>query len=579
MRIHKVRLHNFRSIEDMEVELDDYSLLVGENNSGKTAFLTALRIFYEESGAKFNRSIDFPKFSVADEESWIEIHFETTEEEQALLKDEYRSRDRILCVRRYFYSPDRNRVRPNQSNIYAYENGELSDSLFYGARNISQAKLGTAIFIPEVAKTDETLKLSGPSPFRQMVNFVMKSAVLKSTTFSELSDSFERFNEAFKDEASRSGFSVKTLIDDINEHINHWGIRFGVDVNPISPESIVKNLLSHYIEDEALDGERVNISLYGQGLQRHLIYIMISLSSKYVEPTRTDRKTFSPDFTLILFEEPEAFLHPMQQIRLNASLEALSKDPSVQLLITSHSPRFVCKNVSRLTSVIRLHKPIASTSAFQLRRQELEDLLDENVGLYRKFSDCLRDPDVSVILKKSIRKRCLGDDNPDENRKLEEEAIRYFLWLNAERASIFFSRHVIICEGRSEKALLDCLLDEHWFDLKDKQIQLVDAMGKFCIHRFISLLSAFGISHSVLMDRDQDEDVHAIVNDFIESNRTPHTFAIYAFDKNLENFLGIGEAPRKDLKPLYVISCLRSNQIPQDKLKKFREVVESLLPA
>lgn len=240
MKIHRVILHNFRSIPDMDIDLGDYCLIVGENNTGKTAFLTALRMFYEEGGAKFNRKIDFPKFSVDDDESWIEIHYMTNPNEQGLLKEEYRSPDSILRVRRYFHSSGPHLVRSNQSNIYGYVGGQLSKSLFYGARNISQAKLGKAIFIPEVAETEEALKLSGPSPFRDMVNFVMKSAVLKSATFEDLRESFERFNEGFREEASRSGFSINSLIEKINQEIDHWGIRFGVHVNPIRPESIVK---------------------------------------------------------------------------------------------------------------------------------------------------------------------------------------------------------------------------------------------------------------------------------------------------------------------------------------------------
>lgn len=137
-------------------------MLVGENNVGKTNIFTALRLFYEDN-LKYQKEIDFPKLDT-DEESWVELAFETTEDEQESLKDEYRSQDKILKVRRYFQSKDR-AVKTNQSNIYAYESGKLSQSLFYGARNVSMAKLGSIIYIPAVSKTDEAVKLSGPSPF------------------------------------------------------------------------------------------------------------------------------------------------------------------------------------------------------------------------------------------------------------------------------------------------------------------------------------------------------------------------------------------------------------------------------
>ena len=42
--INKVRVNNFRSLKNVELELDYLTLLVGANNSGKTSFLKALSI-------------------------------------------------------------------------------------------------------------------------------------------------------------------------------------------------------------------------------------------------------------------------------------------------------------------------------------------------------------------------------------------------------------------------------------------------------------------------------------------------------------------------------------------------------
>ena len=77
---------------------------------------------------------------------------------------------------------------------------EFYQITFYGARNISQSKLGKVIYIPDICKTDDTLKLSCPSPFRNMVNFVMKKLVKNSAAFKKLGDSFEDFNIEFKEE-------------------------------------------------------------------------------------------------------------------------------------------------------------------------------------------------------------------------------------------------------------------------------------------------------------------------------------------------------------------------------------------
>ena len=576
MKIREITIHNFRSLKDVTLTLDDYSLLVGRNNAGKTAVLTALRCFYEEGGAKFAPDLDFPKFPVDDDESWIEIHFLTTNEEQESLKKEYRSDDRVLRVRRYFKSANSAMVKSNQSNIYGYEHGALSPNLFYGAKNVSQAKVGLAIYIPEVCRTDETMKLSGPSPLREMINFVMKRAVSESVCFSRLQQAFATFDEEFKEEASKDGFSVNLLVGRINEGIAHWGIRFGVEVQPLRPEEIVKTLLNHHIEDENLGGKRVNISSYGQGLQRELIYTLIRLSMEFVAPRKEERKDFDPEFTLILFEEPEAFLHPSQQERLNASLRLLAAEPGQQVLITTHSPLFVSKQVEELTSIIRLQKPAGVTSRFQLLRADVGNLLDGNLGLYKKFSDMLMDEGVLETVKASIRKRKLGDASPDDEAKLQDEAVHFLLWLNAERAASFFARQVVICEGQTEKVLFDYLVSQIWSDLRDRGVYFIDALGKFSMHRFMAIFSGLGIRHSVIMDKDNDADIHSVVNEFITGRQTPFTRGIHCFDRDLEDFLGISQATRPDKKPLHVMSCLRGGKIKREKITELRAIIDGL---
>lgn len=44
MRLKQVRVRNFRGIKDMTVDLDETTVLIGENNTGKTAFLEAVRL-------------------------------------------------------------------------------------------------------------------------------------------------------------------------------------------------------------------------------------------------------------------------------------------------------------------------------------------------------------------------------------------------------------------------------------------------------------------------------------------------------------------------------------------------------
>ena len=463
MRIKTITIHNFRSIKEAEFNPYTYSVLVGANNAGKSNVLTALRIFYEDE-IKFNERSDLPKFQTEDNESWIEIKFLLTDDEFGNLKEEYTNPGNILKVRKYCKSE--NRVKANQSNIYGYENGVLSETLFYGAKNISQTKLGSVIYIPEVTKTDETLKLTGPSPLRDIITFVMKKVVKTSESFGSLNNAFEEFNSKFKEEASKDGFSLNRLRKEINDNLKQWDVEFNININPVRPEDIIKNLVSHYAVDKTLDKE-MDIKYLGQGLQRHLIYTLLKLSSQYTEKKTYKKKEFSPELTLILFEEPEAFLHPGQQEFLNASLKLLSSEEGQQITVATHSPIFVSKNIGDIPALIKLRRKKGITQCFQVSEDTQKTIIEQNNELAQLLQNKFNNPSVDEPTKKSIR-NILGDT--EEVTRMEEESIRYLLWLDSERCSAFFADVMLICEGATEKVFIDYLMKNRWNNLKEKRI-------------------------------------------------------------------------------------------------------------
>jgi len=572
--IKSVIIHNFRSIKEAKFNPYDYAVLVGANNAGKSNVFTALRVFYEDE-IKFNENTDFPKFQTEDEESWVEIEYLLTNDEYNNLKDEYRSSGNILKVRKYLKSDDKERVKANQSNIYGYENGILSKSLFYGAKNISEAKLGTVIYIPEVSKTDETLKLSGPSPLRNMLTFVMKRVVKTSESFGNLNKAFEVFNDRFKEEESKDGFSLDKLREEINDGLREWQVELKLDINSISPEDMIKNLVSYDAIDKNLN-KAIDIKYLGQGLQRHLIYTLLKLSSQYKERRTYEKKEFSLELTLILFEEPEAFLHPGQQESLDCSLKALSSEEGQQIVVATHSPIFVSNNIEDIPSLIRLKRTKGITNIFQVSEDTRKQIIAGNSELVQLLKNKLKDASVGNDTKNRIRS-VLGDTN--DATRMEEESIRYLLWLDSERCCAFFADIVLICEGATEKVFISYLIKNKWGDIREKRIYVLDAMSKFNIHRYMNLFKELGIYHSVLADRDEDENYHEYINQFIEGQRNDCTRSIDFFDKDIECFLGIGYPPgnRRDKKPLNVMCQYFGSKIGEDRIEELKSKVGRLL--
>ena len=141
---------------------------------------------------------------------------------------------------------------------------------------------------------------------------------------------------------------------------------------------------------------------------------------------------------------------------------------------------------------------------------------------------------------------------------------------------MFFAKKVIVCEGASEKVFIDYLFDERWPEFREKHVYLLDALGKFNIHRYMALLTALGIEHSVLFDSDQDAGIHEIINSFIQDQKTDFTKNIHAFEEDFEEFLGIEKPERRDLKPLNVMVKYRNQEISSDKLTELKAILEKM---
>ena len=83
-------------------------------------------------------------------------------------------------------------------------------------------------------------------------------------------------------------------------------------------------------------GEERKLDAVGQGIQR---LIIVSVLKSYLDVLKKEGKMEGKKI-LILFEEPEVFLHPKLKRILNAVLEEISEQEDHQVLISTHDPYF-----------------------------------------------------------------------------------------------------------------------------------------------------------------------------------------------------------------------------------------------
>lgn len=554
MKAISIKIHNFRTIADAEFSLLSYALLVGANNSGKSNLIDAIRVFYEK--ISFDKDSDFPKFATEDDESWIEIQYKPTDTEFASLKSEYQLSDGTFRVRKFLQTLQLDADEKPKLGIFAYDStGKLSDSRFYGAKNIQQGKLGEVIYIPAVSKLDEHTKLTGPSALRELINSVLKKVIDGSAAYSTLITAFEEFGGKIKDESNSDGNSLSKIETEISAEIESWGTSFELVISPITSDDVVKSLIGTQIQDKAL-GNSMEPSYFGQGFQRHLIFSLIKLSARYTSQKTVNTKDFSPKLTWILFEEPEAFLHPNQIDVLDISLRQISQDENSQVLITTHSPEFVSKNIEDLPSLIRLCKNETITAVTQVTETNLADILTYNQQEISKWQSS----GMHV--------------NPDD-MSIDMESIKYSLWLDPRRCNAFFANKVLLVEGPAESAIVGYLFGIGQVPSPAGGIFILDSIGKFNMHRFMKLFGELGIYHAVLYDADNGKNPE--IDKTINSTRNKYTIEIDSFSVDLEEFLAVPRSDRPHRKPQHIMWYLKQGKIDTTKLTSLAEKIKTLL--
>lgn len=567
MKITRLKIHNFRSILDQEIIVQKFSLFIGANNAGKSTIMNALRLFYGDLNWTTD---DFPKVGAKDEDVWIEVEFILDEIEWENLADNYKNDDnKKLILRRYFKSK-KVKVEKNQSNLYAIVAGELSENYFYGATNIGSNKLGNLLYIPAITSVTDQTKMSGPSPLRNMINHLLKKVVAQSPSYQAVVNAFSALGEEAKGE---NGF-LSQIEDPLNTALKSWNISFDLSLSKIQPEDISKSLIKHTFQDSSLGDEGLNIDNYGHGFQRSVIYELISLATKFKDEKKIDKKEFSPNFNLILFEEPEAFLHPNQQENMAYQLRKLSQLSDHQVFITSHAPNFLDKAHESLLEIIRVKRTFGITHIYQPTQEILADLFGQGIHFINLLQEMVDENGEAAGGAKNL----LPKEQINEDDLQCIEAFRYQLWLDSERSSLFFSDTVILTEGATEKVFFNYQLARDWESLREHKICVVDVNGKYNFHRYMKLLEAFGINHIVIVDGDSNKGMNKQLNLFITSRANQFTVSKpYFFEKDFETFLGYISPNRHDIKPITVMQKIEKKEICPEKVQALHEIVKGLL--
>jgi len=442
----KLAIKNFRGLRDLEVAFHEgLNVLIGENNTGKTAVLDALRLTLglgAERRDLYLTQDDFHVDGKGDSSESIEFHLTfdgLTDDEQGIFVEmravnEERKPEARLHVRAT-YDEGHNRIHRT------YWGGE------HEGQQVPSEVLGLLYAIHLGALRDATRDLSPSRGSRigELFRKLVPNETDQKTYAAEVSESVRalpRWQELLSRGKAR-----------INEHLAQVSLIDGqreVDIDFLENEfrRIVEGLRVHLPildssgtarENEGEPkGRRASFEIWQNGLgYNNLIYAATVLGDLF------ERKKREPcTFVSLLIEEPEAHLHPQLQNLFFRYLQMV-KGQGVQLFVTSHSPTVTAK--TDLDSLIVLNRWHERSRALPLRYLSLEE-------------------------------------------KQKKQLQRF---LDVTKSQLFFAKGVILVEGISEALLMHVLAAATGdkYDLERKGIEVVN-IGGVAFEPFARLFNA-----------------------------------------------------------------------------------------
>lgn len=150
----------------------------------------------------------------------------------------------------------------------------------------------------------------------------------------------EKKDEIAKDIENLAKKATDNLKDFSDSEDHELGIKI-ID-GGLAAKVIVQALIESVTSSEA--GEPRELDDLGQGTQR---IIIAAILKAYLDILIEKGKVVGQPI-LILFEEPEIYLHPKLKRTLNATLEDISNQDNHQVIITTHDPYFAFMNLDEM---------------------------------------------------------------------------------------------------------------------------------------------------------------------------------------------------------------------------------------
>lgn len=337
MLITKVRITNYKSFQDTEDFglMPGFNVIVGENNSGKTALLEALSLQFQDIPHRSTRTIPYP-YARTGNNSRVNMTLGIEQEELVNI---------LLDNHPKFHIPVTSPLSDDMQRKKFLEwflGSRLFNYSFIGGGNVISAVLEgyeevhgvSQTFIFEITRDNLQPQSHGSNPKTEPTNLLAfeLANILKSRVYAFRAERFHVGQSSFGTNALLSPDASN--LPEVLNHLQGFRTRFDqynalirqvfpqikeVSIRPISEKEVkifVLNQSNSNREDLA-----VPLQDSGTGIGQVLAILYVVLTADF---PRT-----------IIIDEPQSFLHPGAIRRL---FSILKQYPEHQYIVTTHSP-------------------------------------------------------------------------------------------------------------------------------------------------------------------------------------------------------------------------------------------------